>query len=401
MDSNTMIATSSDVASSIVTNTLLTSMKTGQPLIDAITSLVFVTKFKNQMFKNIAIVIVIIMGIVFHRITKSIDILMIIYNKLNDLYFERGMIPKILRGHKGNTYRMVVLNSGNKYYDVKSQYSFLFVLYRLVELYPNIQREFLSDNDIIGCTSIADRMTNLFTSYDHYEKDEPKYLNNIQYKLYKLRREPPKSNIWYQLTDDIQFKWSIHKPEIKKNDTNDSAIASTNTNTNITKITNNTKNSSDDLYYYELEFYSKNKENKDIEEYIRNNRRTIYNELVDFEKNRNTENEKIRMSNKNIFRGEICIINEHINENNNDNKNTEKKTEKKIYMLSSSSNTFSRPIESLFFKEKNQLMKIIETFKLKNGIYSILPHRHKLGILIYGPSGTGKTSLSLAIATEL
>jgi hypothetical protein len=47
---NVIGASNNDIANSIVTNTLLNSMKTNNPLIDAITSLVFISKFKKPFF---------------------------------------------------------------------------------------------------------------------------------------------------------------------------------------------------------------------------------------------------------------------------------------------------------------------------------------------------------------
>ena len=46
---------------------------------------------------------------------------------------------------------------------------------------------------------------------------------------------------------------------------------------------------------------------------------------------------------------------------------------------------------SLFFRQKKTLLKAIEHFQSKSGKYSIKGYPHKLGLLLHGPPGTGKT----------
>ena len=144
-------------------------------------------------------------------------------------------------------------------------------------------------------------------------------------------------------------------------------------------------------FHYLLNLKSYGKSSEDLQKYLDNSRKELLDKLVTYETEESAkEQERVNSLSNKDFRGNIYEVSEEDTPSKDGNGNSVSNYNKPKRYRTDLVNTFCRPLESIFFKEKNQLMDILTNFKKKQGIYEKLSHRHKIGVLIYGKPGGGK-----------
>lgn len=393
-----------DIADSIITNTLLNSIKTGQPIVDAVVSLVLISKIKYSILKNILIVTVVVAGVLYNKILNDVNMLNAARDKFYSYNFREMLnyVPILKNTNLAcNEYTVTLkLGDGKTHMDIKNQYSLLALLHKVETKYPNVQREQCEDEEIIGHNAPNEHLCiqkrPIFLNIDciKYNEYENNLAKNLKTVIENLVRFPPKTNKWYDIDENIEFTWSIIN---RSNQTEQKPVPNTYTYTQTNDHVPKEPPSKSKLYKIVLKSYVNNV--MEIHEYIDTTRKQFIDKIEKFELCENIKKQEISNNQTDSdFSGNIMEVIEDTDTQYIYGRSTI--NPKKLYKTTVISK-FCRPLGSIFFKEKKKMLGIIKNFQLKEGIYKKFLHRRKISLLLHGKPGFGKTSLAVGIATKL
>ena len=202
-------ANNKEVANSILTNTLISTLKTGNSYIDTFTSLLTVSKFKNEWFKNACIVLVILIGNIVAKYSYELN--SFDYHKTLKIY-----INKTTRREIYYISSKVPLKSSN-IKDGKQQYILLSLLYNAIENNKDCMRLNLPGTKIIEYgnpfyTRFSYWAPCGYINHSVYDIDY-KNIDSIMLKVLNVLLNPPAENVWYLIDkkNDVHVKYSINQ----------------------------------------------------------------------------------------------------------------------------------------------------------------------------------------------